>query len=187
VSGIERKKCLRMQAFSRDRCRLRRLFPCYSMRPLRMTSLFRNGGLTCWRTQLRMLSGFVHSSRVFFPRALAQLGSVEAQLLDFMNDHAVGGATNGIFDPAKELDRHHFSVIHAEYRKLVKSTVPPYSKASIDELGETLAALNVLIAHGMVRTENPYGTAPNLCSYRMTSLGLEFVSVCRQPKKAQAE
>lgn len=125
--------------------------------------------------------------RSFFPHALAQFGPVEARLLDFMNDLAVQ-AGGGQFDPAGELKRHNFSVVHNAYRTIVNSTVPPhYGKAAIDEMGETLAALNMLIAQGMVRTEGDYGIGPNMCSYRITSLGLRFVAACRQPKKPEKE
>jgi hypothetical protein len=140
-----------------------------------------------WANLLANAATDVKRFRSFFPRALAQLGSVEARLLDFMNDHAVQGANNASVTPAEDLKRHDFSVLHAAYRTIVKSTVPPYTKASMDELGEVLAVLNVLIAQGMVRTQGDYGGGPNHCSYRITSLGLEFVSACRQPKKGPAE
>jgi hypothetical protein len=101
--------------------------------------------------------------------------------LEFLNDYVVKGPKPSTLDV--DLERHRFPTLLQAYSETAAVDFPLFGPRMLEVYADYLASLNVLVSLGMVRIENPDGTAPNLCSYRITALGLEFVAACRRPKK----
>lgn len=129
--------------------------------------------------------------RVSFPEALKRLSPREARLLDHLHTSAVQLADRQHSSPvtAQEEILKHFSFdnIFKAYREIILMPAdqdhwmaPQWNIAIRDCLG----SLYVLIALGLVVAINPYGDAPNQHSYRITSLGNDFVTACSTPTES---